>query len=78
MRPTSEIQSALDGSLSPDELAPASLSSLRFTVYQIACVVLKTPGNETKRQIIESYPKGVQPLLRAECRRIYDLRRGKR
>lgn len=77
MRPTIEIQAALDGSLSPDELAPASLSALRLAVYKIAFDVLRYRDNEKRRSIIESYPETLQPLIRRECRRIYDLRRGK-
>lgn len=77
MRPTTEIQAALDGSLSPEDMSGASRSSLEFSVYRIACRVLNQAGNDNKRKMIESHPKSLQPLIRAECRRIYDLRRGK-
>lgn len=77
MRPTTEIQAALDGSLSPDQLAPASRSALDMSVYRIACRVLRVPGNDNKRKAIEAHPKTIQPLIKAECRRIHDLRRGK-
>lgn len=76
MRPTTEIAAAIEGSLSPEQLAPASSSALRFNVYKIACVILKTPGNEPKRQAIDHHPVTLQPLIRKECRRIYNLRRG--
>jgi hypothetical protein len=78
MRPSTEIKEALDGSLSVDQLAPASRSALALSVYRIACAVLIRTDNDTRRQMIESHPATLQPLIRKECRRIYDLRRGKK
>jgi len=78
VRPTTEMQAALEGSLSPEEMQAASRSALDLSIYRIACRVLKTPGNEPKRQMIESHPLSLQPLIKTECRRIFDLRRGKK
>ena len=77
MKPSQQIQKALEGALSLDELEPASLSSMRLAIYNIACKVLELPSNDLKRNEIEKHPEGIQVLIRAECRRVYYLRRGK-
>jgi hypothetical protein len=77
MKPSQQIQKALEGALSLDELDPASLSSMRLAIYNISCKVLALPSNEMKREEIEKHLEGIQVLIRAECRRVYDLRIGK-
>lgn len=74
MKPSEEIQSALDGAVLPSEMNKACLSAMSFKIYQIACEVLRLPGNDMKREAIEKYPDAIQTLIRAECRRVYDLR----
>jgi hypothetical protein len=74
MKPSQQIQKALEGALSLDELEPASISSMRLAIYNIACKVLALPSNDMKREEIENHPEGIQVLIRAECRRIYDMR----
>ena len=76
MRPSKEIQAALEGGIAPDDLTQAARSSLDFSIYRIACRILNTPGNDPKRQMIESHPVTLQPLIKAECRRVFNLRRG--
>jgi hypothetical protein len=75
MKPSQQIKQALEGALSLNEIEPASLSSMRLAIYNIACKVLRLPSNELKRLEIEKHPEGIQALIRAECRRVYDLRR---
>lgn len=75
MKPSDEIKAALEGAVSLDEMQPASLSSMRLAIYNIACKVLRLPSNELKRLEIEKHPEGIQVLIRAECRRLYDMRR---
>lgn len=75
MKPSQQIKAALEGALSLDELEPASISSMRLAIYNIACKVLALPSNDLKREEIENHPYGIQTLIRAECRRIYDMRR---
>lgn len=75
MKPTKEMGDALSGAVSPDDISPAALSALRLPVYSIAIQVLGLYDNERKRKSIERHPAGIQPLIRAECRRLYDQRR---
>jgi len=75
MKPSEQIKAALEGAASPDEMEPASFSSMRLAIYNIACKVLKLPSNDMKRKEIESHPEGIQTLIRLECRRLYDMRR---
>jgi len=77
MKPSQQIKAALEGALSLDDMTNASLSSMRLAIYNIACSVLKLPSNDMKRLEIEKHPPAIQTLIRAECRRIYDLRNGK-
>ena len=74
MKPSSQIKAALEGAVSLDELEPASLSSMRLAIYNIACEVIKLPNSDMQRNEIEKHPEGIQVLIRAECRRVYDLR----
>jgi hypothetical protein len=74
MKPSQQIKSALEGALSLDEIEPASISSMRLAIYNIACKVLALPSNDLKRKEIEKHPPEIQTLIRAECRRLYDLR----
>ena len=74
MKPSQQIKAALEGALPLDKLEPASLSSMRLAIYNIACKVLALHSNEIKREEIEKHPEGIQVLIRAECRRVYDLR----
>lgn len=74
MKPSEEIQAALDGAVLPSEITPASLSAMRFKIYQISCDVLSKKSREEQRKLIESHPEAIQVLLRSECRRIYDHR----
>lgn len=74
MKPTTEIQSALEGA-QLETITPASMSALRFVIYRKACEVLAANNNAQRKRMIESHPEGIQALLRAECRRVYDLRR---
>ena len=75
MRPTKEMEGALTGALTLDEISPASVSALGLRIYSEACNILLISTNERKRLAIESWPVGIQALLRAECRRLYDMRR---
>jgi hypothetical protein len=74
MKPSQQIQKALEGALSLDELEPASISSMRLAIYNVACKVLALPSNDMRREEIERHPEGIQTLIRAECRRVYNLR----
>ena len=74
MKPSDEIKAALEGAVSIDDLEPAILSALRLPVYNIACNVLKLPGNTMQREEIEKHPEAIQALIRLECRRVYDFR----
>lgn len=75
MKPSQLIKAALEGAVSPDDLEPASFSSMRFAIYNIACKVLKLPSSDMQRNEIEKHPEGIQVLIRLECRRLYDMRR---
>ena len=74
MKPTEEMKGALSGALSLDDITPASVSALRLVIYNHALSVLQLRTNERKRKYIEKFPKGIQAMLRAECRRLYDQR----
>lgn len=74
MKPSGQIKAALEGAVQPSDMEPASLSSMRFAIYKIACKVLKLPTKAMQREEIESHPEGIRVLIRTECRRIYDLR----
>ena len=75
MKPSQEIKQALEGALSLDDMTSASRSNMRLAIYNIACVVLKLPSSAMQRLEIEKHPPAIQTLIRAECRRVYDLRR---
>ena len=75
MKPSHEIKAALEGALSLDDMTKASRSNMRLAIYNIACSVLKLPSNDMKREAIEKHPEAIQTLIRAECRRLYDMRR---
>jgi len=74
-RPSKRIARALEGEMPLEVLSKAELSAMRFPIYQQACKVLQV-SNERKRAYFESLPPEICGLLRKECRRIYDLRRG--
>ena len=77
MKPTKEIEGALTGALSLDEISPASVSALRLPVHRIALAVLHLRTNDRKRERIEQYPKDIQTMIKKECRRLYDQRLSK-
>lgn len=74
-RPSKRIADALEGKIPLGALSNAELSAMRFPVYQQACKVLQV-NNDKKRAYFESLPPEICGLLKEECRRIYDLRRG--
>lgn len=75
MKPSEQISKALEGELELTNIDPASISNMRFQIYKIACEILAVPSNSKRKDMIESYPEGIQTLIRAECRRIYDYRK---
>jgi hypothetical protein len=66
---------ALEGKLPVTELDDAERSAMRFPIYLQACNVLQV-SNERKKAYFDSLPPEICAMLKKECRRIYDLRRG--
>lgn len=75
-KPSERISKALEGKLSLSELNKAELSAMRFPIYQQACQVLKV-STDRQRAYFASLDPEICATLKKECRRIYDLRRGK-
>ena len=75
MKPTKEMEGALSGAFTLEEISPASVSALRLVIYKHALSVLSLRTNERKRKYIEKLPAGIQVMLRAECRRLFDMRK---
>lgn len=58
----------------PHRWRDAVASSLQFPVYQLACDVLALP-RERWPDKLAAIPESIRDLVRAECRRVFDLRR---
>lgn len=76
-KPSKRIESALTGSLTVSELSKAELSAIRFPIYQQACKVL-IASRDKQLAYFEKLPPEICDMMKKECRRIYDLRRGKK
>ena len=73
MTPTLEMKGALSGALLLADISPASRSALRLPIYNHALTVLGLRTNDRKREYISKFPDDIQTLLKAECRRLYNL-----
>jgi len=76
-KPSKRIESALAGSLAVSELSKAELSAIRFPIYQQACKVLNV-SKDKQLSYFANLPPEICDMMKKECRRIYDLRRGKK
>jgi len=57
----------------PDHWRDAVRSAMQFPVYQVACSVLALPRNRWTDKL-SSVPESIRNAVRAECRRVFDLR----
>jgi hypothetical protein len=73
--PSKRIADALEGKIPLESLNKAELSAIRFPIYQQACQVLKVNKDRQKAYFASLHPE-ICDMLKKECRRIYDLRRG--
>lgn len=58
----------------PDHWRDAVHSALQFPVYRLAGDVLSLP-RERWPDKLAAIPESIRDLVRAECRRVFDLRR---
>lgn len=58
-----------------NSLNSAQLSNMRLHVYQMASHVLRIKASADQKTFIERQPIDIQPLLKKECRRLYDQRK---
>ena len=77
VKPSERIASALEGKIPLEQLSEAELSAIRFPIYQQACQVLRATKEKQVAYFNQLAPD-VRDMLKKECRRIYDLRRGKK
>ena len=73
---SNRIAEALAGKMSTSELSEAELSALRLPVYHLAAKVLRLPSRSMQAELINAQPDDIQTLLRKECRRVYEYRKG--
>ena len=76
-KPSQRIMQALEGRRPICDLDNAELSAIRFPIYLQACVVLNVADNKKRASYLDKLAPEVREMLKKECRRIYDLRRGK-
>ncbi len=74
LKPSHHIKAALSGAASYYELDDACKSAIRMQLYLISCDILSKRQNE-RIEIIEAYNAELQPLIKAEITRLFNLRR---
>ena len=77
-KPSKRIMLALEGRLPICDLDDAERSAMRFPVYLQACAVLNVRDNQRRQAYLDGLAPEIKELLKKECRRIFDLRRGKK
>ena len=77
-RPSQQIADALEGKIPLEVLSEAELSAMRFPIYLQACAVLSVRDNQRRLAYLDGLAPEIKELLKKECRRIFDLRRGKK
>lgn len=75
-RPSKRIADALEGKIPLEVLSKAELSAMRFPVYRQACAVLSVRDNQKRAAYLDKLAPEIRDMLKKECRRIYNLRRG--
>jgi hypothetical protein len=58
----------------PAHWRPAVVSAMQFPIYRLACEVLAIPQARWPDKL-SSLPVSIRDAVKAECRRVYDIRR---
>ena len=74
-KPSTKIQAALDGVAPVSSLNSAERSALQLPVYLMAVMVLSIPSLQARRDKLSTLPPEIKPLVEAEARRVWELRR---
>jgi len=69
-----QIRAVLEGAARLEDLPPAAQSAIRLQIYHRACDVLTFTGNAAMAREIERQPETIREAVRAECRRLHELR----
>jgi len=77
-KPSERIMLSLEGRIPVSALDDAERSAMRFPIYRQACAVLSVKDNQRRAEYLDSLSPDIRDMLKKECRRIFDLRRGKK
>lgn len=73
--PQSNINSALKGAVSVDELSKAERSALQLPIYNLAVDVLALYDKQARRGRLNEFPVDIKTLVETEAKRLWKLRK---
>lgn len=75
VRASEMIMACLMGAVPHNELPAACQSAISFEYYRAACAVLELPNSAAQFQALEKIPDTCREQVRAECSRIFNIRK---
>lgn len=75
MRASELMEQFMAGEVSHDDLSPAMQSAVRLHIYNKAAQILALPSGKEMTQALDRLPEEVRELVRAEGKRIIELRK---
>ena len=75
LKPSINIQAALDGAVSVSTLSKAERSALQLPVYIMAVMVLSLPSKQARRDKLLTLPPDIKPLVEEEAKRVWLYRK---
>ena len=74
-KPLSRLADVISGKLAVADADEATLSWLRHYVYERADLIMGQVGSDARRAALAKEPEHLRPMIEAEVRRLFDLRR---
>lgn len=75
LKPSINIQAALDGAVSVSSLSKSERSAIQLHVYIIAVMVLSLPDKQSRRDKLATLPPDIKPLVEEEAKRVWLYRK---